>query len=446
MNEIEDGRDRQHGEESDGTRRQDLDKLVSELDAQMKASQLAEKGWRDRGDLDAMMASLEKLSHIAPSAAIELWDKYRPGDQDKPIFIDNDDKDPGAKSKAHLGDKADDPAIKPRPIAEALDFEVPAALKKRYMIAGDTYHLRDHDNTLAFHDQGRRLTTSLDDPEVARSMVELADAKGWKTLNLKGSEAFKREVWLHARLKGLETEGFRPKAVDLAKLEERRAARPKKPDAQLNSIAPTERARSAPGQDRGIEDVVPPLTDKQVVVIDALKAIMRQRGDSEKAVALAEEMARERLQSNRVYVGKIVERGTSPFENDPKNPPHPYVKLETSKGMHTVWGADLPRALDEGGAKIGDDIALVSRGKQPVTVTIKDKEAASGEKSITANRNIWEVRRLETLREEVKARLRSHEATALQPGVQIFAPDAPRSEQRGEAAPTLKVTKERSRA
>ena len=48
-------------------------------------------------------------------------------------------------------------------------------------------------------------------------MVELAQAKGWTKLDLKGTDEFKREAWLEASMRGLDTKGFDVREVDRAK-------------------------------------------------------------------------------------------------------------------------------------------------------------------------------------------------------------------------------------
>lgn len=68
---------------------------------------------------------------------------------------------------------------------------------RRYLNSGDTYYRRDEGHTPAFRDKGERLQTERDDPEIARSMVDLARAKGWDCLIVTGRREFKAQVWLY---------------------------------------------------------------------------------------------------------------------------------------------------------------------------------------------------------------------------------------------------------
>ena len=56
-------------------------------------------------------------------------------------------------------------------------------------------------------------------------MVDLAVAKGWQGIKIKGTDAFKREAWLAATERGLETTGYRPKNADRERLAEIMAER-----------------------------------------------------------------------------------------------------------------------------------------------------------------------------------------------------------------------------
>lgn len=342
------------------------------------------------------------------------------------------------------------------------EFVTPDALRKRYLQAENKFYFRDDENKLAFEDKGRRLATEHNDPEVAKAMIELAEAKGWNSLKVKGTEEFKREVWLQASLKGMEVSGFQPRDVDLAKLEDLRKETDRKADKALNSIEQTpERARTAEREeprrqaqraepaDRSavVDEQQRGLSDQQRQAVEAIKAVMRGRGDSEKAVDMAAAIAAERFQTNRVYVGKVLEHGAAPYEDNPKNENSYYVKLQTESGERKVWGVDLPRALEEGKVKVGDDVALAYQGRQQVTVKVKerdDKGQVVGESEITTNRNTWDVRKLDQVREEVKQKLAERSGDR-QPIVKVYDRDAARTDT-ARAEPTREPARESERA
>lgn len=419
-----------------------IDKQVADLDARMEKAKLEELGWRDRDDISDVMRDLEKLAAKDWQVAADLWQKYRPNDIDKPVFIDGDDIDEKGPAKASVRDDA-------RGVdggkEEAAGVVTPESLRKRFLQAENKFYFRDDENKLAFEDKGKRLATEHNDPEIAKSMVELAQAKGWSTIKLKGTDEFKREVWLQASLKGMDVQGYKPLDVDLARLEDLRKEAGRNEDRGRNIIDQVpERSKAGDRAERSeavdkaavVDESTRTLSKRQLTALETIKGVMRARGDSETAVNMAAELAAERFQTNRVYVGKVVDHGAAPYENDPKNERSYYVKLQTDAGEKIVWGVDLERAVGDGKAQIGDDVALAYQGKQPVTVPVKeydDKGKVVGVSEITTNRNTWDVRRLETVREEVKEKLAEAARKAdRQPLVKVYDRDAERTTARPE--------------
>jgi hypothetical protein len=98
---------------------------------------------------------------------------------------------------------------------------VPESVARRFLKVGREYYFQDR--TPAFSDRGNRLATRGIDPEVIRSLVEIAKARGWDTITVKGSDDFRRSTWLEATQKGMTVAGYKPTALDLADLENRPA-------------------------------------------------------------------------------------------------------------------------------------------------------------------------------------------------------------------------------
>ena len=132
----------------------------------------------------------------------------------------------------------------------ALLARLEAALTERYIIKrapvtmGDVtigrteYRFRGHTSRVAFTESTFRLATDTNSPSVARSMVDVAEARNWKALRVSGNEDFKRMVWLEASVRGVKTLGYEPNPSDLDVLKREREAR------QVNRIEP---ARDASG-------------------------------------------------------------------------------------------------------------------------------------------------------------------------------------------------------
>lgn len=96
----------------------------------------------------------------------------------------------------------------------------PETVRQRFLARQGQYFFRDRNNALAFEDRGPRIATPTEDPMVAASMVDLAIAKGWKTLKVSGSESFRRTIWLEAARRGMDVRGYRPQPQDELQLQE----------------------------------------------------------------------------------------------------------------------------------------------------------------------------------------------------------------------------------
>lgn len=119
----------------------------------------------------------------------------------------------------------------------ALVARVEAALMDRYIIkrapvtVGDVtigrteYRFRGDTSRVAFTESTFRLATDTNSPSVARSMVDVAEARNWKALRVSGNEDFKRMVWLEASVRGVKTLGYEPNPGDLEVLKREREAR-----------------------------------------------------------------------------------------------------------------------------------------------------------------------------------------------------------------------------
>jgi Large polyvalent protein-associated domain 7 len=132
----------------------------------------------------------------------------------------------------------------------ALVARLEAALNERYVIkramvsigdkpVGQTeYRFRGDTSRVAFTESTFRLATETNSPSVARSMVDVAEARDWKALRVSGHEEFRRMVWFEASLRGVRTIGYEPMPSDMAWLRSERETR------QVNRIEPTAAAGS----------------------------------------------------------------------------------------------------------------------------------------------------------------------------------------------------------
>jgi Large polyvalent protein-associated domain 7 len=132
----------------------------------------------------------------------------------------------------------------------AMVAKLETALMERYVIkrapvtVGDVtigrteYRFRGDTSRVAFTESTFRLATDTNSPSVARSMVDVAEARNWRALRVSGNEDFKRMVWLEASVRGVKAVGYEPSPADLEVLKKEREAR------LVNRIEPERLGRS----------------------------------------------------------------------------------------------------------------------------------------------------------------------------------------------------------
>jgi hypothetical protein len=278
----------------------------------------------------------------------------------------------------------------------------PEPVKKRYLRTGYQYFLKDAPYQLAFEDLGPFIVTEHNRPDIVESMVDMVQAKEWRSIRVSGHEAFRREAWLRATLLGIEVSGYEPKAADLARLSEGRRDRlnnriEERPDERANVDASgrTDATPSAPQTH--------PVDQEQSVHVVSTKST-RPIGDDRGAEALAEAApslrangkagADQETETSR-YAGELIEHGNAPYQHNPARSASYYVVYRDQAGTdHVVWGVDLDRAIAESGARPGQSITLENLGKRWVTIDAPVFDAAGvviGKQEKEVYRNTWEV-------------------------------------------------------
>ncbi len=290
-------------------------------------------------------------------------------------------------------------------------------LEKRYLLADDKYHFRDEKHDVAFEAGEQRLTTRHDDAAVITGMLDLAEARGWSDLKLSGTKDFKREAWFQANARGIEVTGYTPDKLDQARLAEYRAEFPTPADRANVNVMEQEKAPPTSTPKARFDETTVPHEDEPKVdlspgqrqVVSVLEKVMAERGDSPEAIAKVREIASERFVSNRVYVGKLVETGTAPYQDMKGEKPSHFVTLEDDEGKRTkVWGVDFPRALEDSGAVTGEKVVIAFGGRRQVTIDkdIKDESGkVIGTEKAEVMRNTWDIAKFDRLREDAKERV-----------------------------------------
>ncbi|WP_431068262.1 LPD7 domain-containing protein [Ralstonia holmesii] len=156
------------------------------------------------------------------------------------------DKDAGGELVSKEGTK---------PVFKKSGYEIPQKVAALY-VAHEGKFVDRKTEQVHFEDKGRSLSTESNDRSVIAHMVEVAKAKNWGAVTLRGSEEFRRQGWIAAELAGVKSNGFRPRAQDRAMLEaarqEMRISGGQRSTEKENSLdaddsKPAERSAEKPG-------------------------------------------------------------------------------------------------------------------------------------------------------------------------------------------------------
>jgi hypothetical protein len=106
--------------------------------------------------------------------------------------------------------------------AAEFDF-LPAYLRRKYYVveidAAETRIYADRDGEYLIAKAGRdRLVTRVANIEIVRDLVAVAAHRGWERVELTGSLEFRREAWIAASARGIDTKGYEPSELDRAAL------------------------------------------------------------------------------------------------------------------------------------------------------------------------------------------------------------------------------------
>lgn len=100
------------------------------------------------------------------------------------------------------------------PVAPRDPTAVPEDVAKRYIVRGKEF-VNPRGEKVAFVDLGSRLQTDKSfDGYAVKSMVAIAEARGWESITVSGDEAFRRAVWMEAASRGLAVKGYTPSEAE----------------------------------------------------------------------------------------------------------------------------------------------------------------------------------------------------------------------------------------
>ncbi len=298
----------------------------------------------------------DKLFQADKSAFLVLWSAVAPPDIPPPDLAS-----PRWRAALEGADSFEEPnevvAATPAPAATpAASFaskpavEPPAYVARHFVESRGAFYYRQRPDVLAFSSRGQSFRARDDSVMTATAIIELARQRGWSSVRVRGSSAFRRAVWTAASERGIQVLGYSPTRGETAVL-----AQSASPDGH-----PSRSSR------------------------DSKNPASARSSDSS-------------------LTGVVVDMGSAPYQHDRANSESFFVTLRDADGQeHTHWGVGLQRAIEKASVARGDRVALERLGKESVEVdrpVLDDKGDVSYKKAQVVERRVWGVRVVDQTRE-----------------------------------------------
>lgn len=188
---------------------------------------------------------------------------------------------------------ADRSAAAKKPAAQETPLSTePEAIAKSYYIEDRGSERRYYDDymrqALAMRATTSTISTKREDLNTIRAMLTVAEARGWQAVEIKGSDAFKREAWIEAHARGIEARGYQASDLDRQEADRRRAERGQPNQTPPAAAAPAVATPSAPAAAMLAETKVPKALSKTAPDAALVQAGKTAQVDGRRAVREAQ--------------------------------------------------------------------------------------------------------------------------------------------------------------
>ena len=150
----------------------------------------------ENGDVKHLFLDDTKTESIridaTPETATEIREELGITQDDffNAIALPADKKDKKDKTKEQ--DKVIDPSLDRK-------FKI-----KNNLLGNTVYTALNDDNKVLIKETKNKITTKENHLSITKDLIQIAEDKGWESIKVKGTKEFKKDVWLEAKLRGIE--------------------------------------------------------------------------------------------------------------------------------------------------------------------------------------------------------------------------------------------------
>lgn len=302
--------------------------------------------------------------------------------------------DAGKDGASVSKDDEDEQRAKRAPILDKNGYEIPQSVKALYVAVEGKFVDRKTEQ-IAFEDIGRKLSTKSEDRKVVEHMIEVAQAKNWGKLELKGTEAFRRQAWIAAQVAGLETSGYKPTEQDRAAVEARRAemrigaGEKNVEQGRENTIAAdATKAKGDPAQDKPAAEKAPAAPSPAPAAQPAQPAQNAAQAPAMTPEAMAElrkDLSEWREQKTKEQIAEVIARHSNPAQ-----------RQERAAELLRSVGRDPAEFFPEKNNASAPGVADPANGKASVEPAPGSREATGKDQAVLSTREAVLSQILET--------------------------------------------------
>lgn len=353
----------------------------------------------DEGKVEGSRQRIWTAEHYQPEKTYQNTltgdiPKEKTQEQNQEVNQNKDDQSPEVKFKTQNIDEIDLPR-------SVLNNYIPVVKNRNFKDESIVFYDKQS-QALQFEFRHDKLHTDMEDSQTVNAMLDVATSKNWSAIQLKGTEEFRRSVWLEATLRGIQTKGYQPTEHDISEFHMRQELA--RSEGLKNTIETTEfikdkqvqpePLRENPVQEaKELEGVEPQkATDKPHITAEMRKGMEQAREryeqikaekdqindiDKEKAVSLINSYRDEvpiQIQESATKNSSMAKLKVIIDEFKDHLDHKAMVGVESLAMSLAERFKDNPKALDEKLARLGAVIPELASGEKKVTTTLQIKE------------------------------------------------------------------------